>query len=121
MDAPAGYWDPRTYLAAHVFPALTVLAVGPGHPSVHLREGSLNIAVIIDGKTRDGGKLLAFIEVPGSLEHLAGLIVANAGDLFPGFKVAEAATFRMTHARELQIDPSASAQMVERLAELIER
>ena len=121
MDAPAGYWDPRTYLAAHVFPALTALAVGPGHPSVHLREGSLNIAVLVEGKTRDGSKLLAFIEIPAALEHLAALIVAHAGDLFPGFKVAEAVTFRLTPARELQIDPSASAQMMERLAEQIER
>jgi polyphosphate kinase len=120
MDAPAGYWDPRSYLAAHVFPALTALAVGPGHPSVHLREGSLNIAVFVEGKTQDGSKLLAFIEVPAALEHLAGLIVAHAGALFPGFKVAEAVTFRMSTAGELQIDAPASDEMMERLASMIE-
>jgi len=121
VDAPAGYWDPRTYLAAHVFPALTALAVGPGHPSVHLREGALNIAVLVEGKTHDGSRLLAFIEVPAALEHMAAMIVAHAGDLFPGFKVAEAVTFRLTSARELQIDPSASAQMAERLGEIVQR
>src|SRR5262249_29328076 len=37
----------RLYFQAHVFPALTPLAVDPGHPFPHLRNKSLNVAVLL--------------------------------------------------------------------------
>ena len=45
----------RNHFAVNVFPALTPLAVDPGHPFPHLRNRSLNIAVILSkaqGKRR---------------------------------------------------------------------
>jgi polyphosphate kinase len=113
--------DSRTYLTTQIFPALTPLAVGPAHPFPLVREGSLNIAVLIDGKTRDGLPLVAMIEIPPEFEHAAALVAEHASDLFPGFRVRETAAFRITAERELVLDSPASAQMIERLTSLLTR
>ena len=62
-----------------VFPALTPLAVDPGHPFPHLRNRSLNIAVLLR-KSRAGGaraapqeQLLAVVQVPSVLRRLVTL------------------------------------------------
>ena len=113
--------DSRTYLSTQIFPALTPLAVGPGHPFPHVREGSLNIAVLIDGKTRDGLPLVAMIEIPAEFEPAAPLVAEHASDLFPGFRVRETAIFRITANGDLAIDPPASVQMIQRLRRLLDR
>src|SRR5689334_14098783 len=113
--------DSRAYLLTHVFPALTPLAVGPSHPVPHVREGSLAIAVIIDGKTRDGEPPFAIIELPAALDEMASQIAAHVDDLFPGFRVKERAIFRIGYDHRLQIDPSASAPMSERIVEMLSR
>lgn len=113
--------DSRTYLSTQIFPVLTPLAVGPAHPVPHVREGSLNIAVLIDGKTRDGLPLVAMIEIPAEFEPAAALVAEHVSELFPGFRVRETATFRFTPTRELVIDSRASAQMIQRLTRLLDR
>src|SRR5262249_56526039 len=49
----------RQYFSSSVFPALTPLAVDPGHPFPHLRNKSLNIAVLLrrGGPRPRGGAL----------------------------------------------------------------
>ena len=47
----------RAHYSSVVFPALTPLAVDPGHPFPHLRSKSLNIAVTVrkqGGRRRSG-------------------------------------------------------------------
>src|SRR5262249_25811198 len=68
----------RAHFATHVFPALTPLAVDPGHPFPHLRNKSLNIAVTLrkEGGRRRGGQRemsLAVVQVPGRLGRLVAL------------------------------------------------
>ena len=65
----------RAHFTRQVFPALTPLAVDPGHPFPHLRNKSLNIAVLLrkEGKRRKrelGGYSLALVQVPAVLSRL---------------------------------------------------
>src|SRR5499427_10634626 len=94
----------RAHFATHVFPALTPLAVDPGHPFPHLKNKSLNIAVTLrkEGGRRRGYQRemsLAVVQVPSVLGRLVplpstsgrvfipleALIAAHVGDLFPGY------------------------------------
>ncbi len=68
----------KTYFTSSVFPALTPLAVDPGHPFPHLRNKSLNVAVLL---RREGPKRkrnvretsLAVVQVPSVLSRLVSL------------------------------------------------
>jgi polyphosphate kinase len=98
-----------------VLPALTPLAVHPGHPLPLLRSGAVNVALFL---SREGGRpsargranLLAFLEVPAALGRvmtvagpsgvtrllLCDVIRAHAALLFPGFEVQQSAVIRVT-------------------------
>ena len=100
----------RSHFATQVFPALTPLAVDPGHPFPHLRNKSLNIAVALQPQSSagsgggDAARQLARggagaerAGAPGAAADRAGparlrrcsrrLIAAHVGDLFPGYQV----------------------------------
>ncbi len=129
----------RTYFTDHVSPALTPLAVDPGHPFPHLRNKSLNVAVLLRRdarrRRRDGQDLLAVVQVPAVLPRLfrlpaaAGqafalldeLIAANAGDLFPGFTVRQSAVFRVTRNWDLLIDDEESEDLLSTVQEELRR
>jgi len=89
----------RTLFTRQVFPALTPLAVDPGHPFPHLRNKSLNLAVLLrrEGK-REGGRreskrrgsskratnrprALAVVQVPAVLARIVPVHV-NSGYTF---------------------------------------
>ena len=97
----------KIWFQSNVFPALTPLAVDPGHPFPHLRNKSLNLAVVVRrGAQRRrkelGESALAVVQVPSVLPRLVPmpsatgtafllleeLILLHAGDLFPGFAVS---------------------------------
>src|SRR5947208_2144361 len=69
----------RNHFAVNVFPALTPLAVDPGHPFPHLRNRSLNLAVLLaksQGKRRTRTPkdlLLAVVQVPMVLGRIVRL------------------------------------------------
>ncbi|MFN7131352.1 MAG: hypothetical protein ACK4N5_04675, partial [Myxococcales bacterium] len=62
----------RNHFTANVFPALTPLAVDPGHPFPHLRNKSINIAVLLRKQSARRRKEpketnLAVVQVPSVL------------------------------------------------------
>src|SRR5438105_4387041 len=90
----------RAHFAQNVFPTLTPLAVDPGHPFPHLRNKSINVAVLLRKEGRRRRKdprdsSLAVVQVPAVLERLVripsasgqafalleDIIAAFAGDL----------------------------------------
>jgi polyphosphate kinase len=113
----------KAYFHSSVFPALTPLAVDPAHPFPHLRNKSLNVALVVRRADRRRKKetaesSLAVVQVPIVLPRLVPLpaksgqdyilleqlISAHATDLFPGFVVEESGSFRVTRNWDLNLD-----------------
>jgi polyphosphate kinase len=121
----------RTHFLTNVFPALTPLAVDPGHPFPHLRNKSINIAVVLrkQGRKRqkyEAESLLAVVQVPAVLGRLVKvptptgqafalleeLIASYAGELFPGYQVKQTAIFRVTRNWDLSLDEEESEDLL---------
>ncbi len=121
----------RTYFQQSVFPALTPLAIDPGHPFPHLRNKSLNLAVVLRREGRRRKKevsetSLAVVQVPSVLSRLVPvpvsnghafllleeLIALNVGELFPGFTVQQTAAFRLTRNWDLNVDEEESEDLL---------
>jgi polyphosphate kinase len=133
----------RHHFSINVFPALTPLAVDPGHPFPHLRNRSLNIAIILSksvGKRRTRTppkeELLAVVQVPMVLGRLVKLpsepgkqsyallgdvISAYVGDLFPGYQVRRTALFRVTRNSDLLVDEEESEDLLSTIQEELRR
>src|SRR5713101_6517475 len=130
----------KQYFSSSVFPALTPLAVDQGHPFPHLRNKSLNIAVLLrrDGRRRrrePRQDALAVVQVPSVLKRLVpvpvstgqtymlleDLISIQAADLFPGFTVVETASFRVTRNWDLDVDEEESEDLLSTIKEELRR
>jgi polyphosphate kinase len=131
----------RAHYSSVVFPALTPLAVDPGHPFPHLRSKSLNIAVTVrkvGGRRRTGvgqGPSLAVVQVPSVLGRLVPLpssggrayifletlIAMHLGDLFPGYSVAKTAVFRVTRNWDLLLDEEDSEDLLSTIQDELRR
>ena len=129
----------RAHFTTHVFPALTPLAVDPGHPFPHLRNKSLNIAVLLrkEGARRRSQRetSLAVVQVPGVLGRLVALpaatgrahvlletlIASHVGDLFPGYVVKQTAAFRVTRNWDLMVDEEESEDLLSTIQEELRR
>jgi len=132
----------REHFRSVVFPALTPLAVDPGHPFPHLRNKSLNLAVLLrrDGRRRKAGNGvigdLAVVQVPTVLSRLVPVPAAEGrqvyvlledligeflGELFPGFTVDHWATFRVTRNWDLSLDEEESEDLLSTIQEELRR
>ena len=130
----------KAWFQANVFPALTPLAIDPGHPFPHLRNKSLNVAVVVrrggHRRKKDSGESsLAVVQVPSVLPRLVPmpaasgtafllleeLILLHAGDLFPGFAVDQACTFRLTRNWDLDIDEEESQDLLASIQQELRR
>jgi polyphosphate kinase len=136
--------EQRTAARAHfrqsVFPALTPLAVDPGHPFPQLRSRSLNVAVLLIPENKKRKKPirehhLAVVQVPVVLPRLVRLptekgqvftlldevIAANAGELFPGYHVVAAAPFRVTRNLDMVVDEEDTEDLLSSVQEELRR
>ncbi len=130
----------KIWFQSNVFPALTPLAVDPGHPFPHLRNKSLNVAVVVrrGGHRRRkelGESALAVVQVPAVLPRLVPmpstsgtafllleeLILLHAADLFPGFAVDQACAFRLTRNWDLDIDEEESQDLLASIQQELRR
>ncbi len=140
----------HNHFTSQVFPALTPLAVDPGHPFPHLRNKSVNLAVILrkkEGRRKKTEKTektektdglessIAVVQVPSVLPRLVKLpsasglafmlleelIGARVGDLFPGFVVKQTAPFRVTRNWDLTIDEEESEDLLDTIQEELRR
>ncbi len=130
----------RAHFVTAVFPALTPIGVDPGHPFPHLRNKSLNVAVLLqkEGKRgRRGGRpeSLAVVQVPSVLPRLVpvppadgrayllleALIAAHVGEFFPGYAVKQTAPFRVTRNWDLSLDEEESEDLLSTVQEELRR
>jgi len=122
----------KGYFERDIFPVLTPLALGPGHPFPHISNLSLNLAVVV--RDPEHGERFARMKVPGVLPRLVpcGLesgaeggaekpcfvwleqvIAANLGSLFPGLQVLESYPFRVTRDADLEIQEDEASDLLE--------
>jgi polyphosphate kinase len=113
----------QNQFAKRVWPVLTPLAVDQGHPFPLLRNRSLNLAILLHKQQQRVARrrrifavvqvpavLNRLVEVPATPPHKAAFllledwIAMQAGDLFPGFRVAACSPFRLTRDFDLLID-----------------
>jgi polyphosphate kinase len=130
----------KTHFQASVFPALTPLAVDPGHPFPHLRNKSINLAVLLrrEGRRRkkeQGESSLAVVQVPSVLARvvpvpapsghafllLEELIALHVGELFPGYSVEQTVGFRVTRNWDLNVDEEESEDLLSTIQQELRR
>ena len=130
----------KAHFQASVFPALTPLAVDPGHPFPHLRNKSINLAVLLrrEGRRRkkeQSESSLAVVQVPSVLARvvplpattghafllLEELIALHVGDLFPGYAVEQTVGFRVTRNWDLNVDEEESEDLLSTIQQELRR
>jgi polyphosphate kinase len=127
----------REYFLREIFPVLTPLALGPGHPFPHISNLSLNLAVVV----RDPviGERFARMKVPGVLPRLLPVpprpgetsdlifvwleqvISANLGSLFPGLQILESYPFRVTRDADMEIQDDEAKDLLHRVEQSLQR
>ncbi|WP_433710809.1 RNA degradosome polyphosphate kinase [Nocardia sp. CA-084685] len=128
--------DERQRLSAYfqdqVFPVLTPLAVDPAHPFPYISGLSLNLAVTVkDAST--GGEHFARVKVPDNVDRfirvrrtdsaspvaaflpMEALIAAHLELLFPGMKVVEHHSFRITRNADFEVDEDRDEDLLQAL------
>ncbi|GAB4579509.1 MAG: polyphosphate kinase 1 [Anaerolineales bacterium] len=129
----------QEYFEEMIFPALTPLAVDPGHPFPHISNLSLNLAVMI--RDQAGEERFARLKVPNSLPRLVPLkrssgsvradgtvphnhffvwidqvISANLHRLFPGMHIVESYPFRVIRNADVVIQELEADDLLEAMA-----
>ncbi len=126
----------KSWFEREVFPILTPLALGPGHPFPHISNLSLNLAVVV--RDPDMGDRFARMKIPGILPRfvvcpadepgtppcyvwLEQVIGANLELLFPGLQVRESYPFRVTRDADLEIQEDDAADLLQTVEQGLRR
>ena len=126
----------KVYFERDVFPVLTPLALGPGHPFPHISNLSLNLAAVV--RDPDLGERFARMKIPGVLPRfvpcpaddagakqcfvwLEQVIAANLESLFPGLQVTESYPFRVTRDADLEIQEDDAADLLQTVEQGLRR
>jgi polyphosphate kinase len=128
------------YFTDEILPVLSPLGLDPAHPFPRILNKSLNVVVVLEGRTafgRNGG--MAIVRAPRSLPRiiqippevsggphdfvlLSAVLGAFVDEMFPGMQVMGAYQFRVTRNSELFVDEEEVENLAHALAdELIAR
>ncbi|MFO0573355.1 MAG: polyphosphate kinase 1 [Polyangia bacterium] len=128
-----------THFNAQIYPALTPLAVDPGHPFPHVRNKTLNLAILLQrGTPGPRGQEASFavmqvpsvfarlVEVPTSgarraYVYLEDVIAQHVADLFPGTRVLGCWPFRVTRNFDMTIDEEESMDLLQTIQKEVRR
>ena len=119
--------DADQHFQNSIFPILTPLAVGPGHPFPFLSNLSLSLAVTLRNPSRDTDHF-ARVKVPSNRERWVSLgddvyvpleqvIAHNLGDLFRGMEIKTAHAFRVTRNADIRRDEEEADDLLELISE----
>jgi polyphosphate kinase len=115
-----------------IYPVLTPLVVDPAHPFPYISGLSLSLAVMI-AEPDTGLTMFARVKVPPLLPRfltvskyrfvpLEDVIAAHLPELFMGLDILEYHVFRVTRARELEVDEDVTEDLMQSLErELLRR
>jgi len=122
----------HAYFSESLYPALIPLAVDSSHPFPRFAAGSLSLGLLVKRARVPSRLLLAVVGLPPALERLVPILSGSqrgylpledlvslfAADLFPGFTIEHAGTFRVSAIREapgLELHEDASPELEEAL------
>ena len=108
-----------------IYPVLTPLIVDPAHPFPYISGLSLSLAVMI-ADARTGATMFARVKVPPLLPRfltvakrrfvpLEDVIAAHLTELFAGLDILEHHVFRVTRARDLEVDEDVTEDLMQSL------
>jgi len=111
----------------NIFPILTPLAVGPGHPFPFLSNLSLSLAVTLRNPARNSDHF-ARVKVPSNRDRwvdlgndhyvpLEQVIANNLGDLFRGMQIKTVHAFRVTRNADIRRDEEEADDLLEMISE----
>jgi polyphosphate kinase len=115
-----------------IFPVVTPLAVGPGHPFPYISNQSLNLAVLVRDPA-GGRRHFARVKVPPLLPRFVSLseesvfvpledaIAANLAELFPGMDILEHHAFRLTRNADFEVSDDEAEDMLQALEQELHR
>jgi polyphosphate kinase len=118
-----------------IFPVLTPLAVDPSHPFPYISGLSLNLGIIVQNPERED-EFFARIKVPptfsrfiptspskpGRFIPLEEIISQHLSKLFPGMKILDHYTFRLTRNQDLEFEDEETEDLLSSLEqELLRR
>ncbi len=123
------------YFRDSVLPVLTPLAIDVLRPFPRLSSLSLNIAVLLEAADDASPRRFAIVQVPAGLQRLvqvpatAGvsfvlledLIRLHLAQLFPGQRIVEAASIRLSRDAELDFDDEGGRTQIERIERELRR
>ncbi len=125
----------RRYFEEEVFPVLTPLVVGPGHPFPYISNLSLSLAVIIhDAHTKKEHfarvkvpthpVLPRFIRLQGA-EHefvlLEEVVAEHIDRLFPGMEIRATYPFRITRNADIELPEDETDDLMEMIEQNLQR
>jgi polyphosphate kinase len=104
----------RRLFIERIFPVLTPLAVDPAHPFPYISGLSLNLAVMVRNPRTDA-EHFARVKIPPNFPRflpvaeqrfvpLEDVIAAHLSELFPGMKVLQHHTFRVTRNEDVEVE-----------------
>ncbi|HEY8123788.1 MAG TPA: polyphosphate kinase 1 [Myxococcota bacterium] len=120
------------YFASHVEPVLTPLSVDRAHPFPAISNLSLNLAVWLENP-ENAAVAFARVKVPATLPRfvklgqgepllpIEELIGAKLDRLFPGMRILERHPFRVTLDADLELDEGEADDLLEAVAEGLQR
>jgi polyphosphate kinase len=120
------------HFAEQIYPVLTPLAAGPGHPFPHISNLRLALAALVrDPATgvdhfaavRVPESLPRFVRLRESLDFIAveAVICANLHTLFPGLELVRAHSFRVTRSGDVRYDEDRALDLLQEIEEEVQR
>ncbi|MCD7708432.1 MAG: RNA degradosome polyphosphate kinase, partial [Clostridiales bacterium] len=122
------------YFMDNVYPVLTPMAVDASRPFPLIRNKTLNIAALLEGKEEDEGQMFATVQVPGGLPRLVRIpdsegsmtfilleevIERNIGILFSNYKVLCAHPYRVMRNADLSIDEDDASDLLKEIQNML--
>ncbi len=124
----------QDYFIKQVHPVLTPLAIDQSHPFPQIANKTLNVIVSLENPDSPSSETLtAILPVPRILPRivqvnpdkngaqififLSDIIKLCAGSLFPGYRISNAAAFRVTRNSDLYIDDEEAENLLKKIEE----
>jgi polyphosphate kinase len=126
--SPADQLEAEQYFRANVYPILTPLAWGPGHPFPFISSQSLSAAVLLVDparRTRHFARVKIptqrkrWIPVGSAVRYLPidRLIVRHMAELFPGMRIEGVHLFRVTRSVDIERDDEEVEDLLQMISE----